>query len=173
VKLRELTLLLSIRNRFQSHWNGSETVIPVSRFKSVSPQLKPLIDRKIETYIKKFQSSEGPGVAPEVSPPDETALARQFFSPSSEGVRTSQLGPEMTEPTKTEDRRGMKLPQLAFIYRQIILPSFFASCDRAASHSFRSPAVRDTIPDPSALRYIRSREDRYDASGNAYVACHL
>ncbi len=56
----------------------------------------------------------------EVSPPDETALARQFFSiPSSEGVRTSQLGPKMTEPTKTEDRRGMKLPQLAFIRRQL------------------------------------------------------
>ncbi len=55
----------------------------------------------------------------EVSPPDETALARQFFSiPSSEGVRTSQLGPEMTEPT-TEDRRGLKLPQLAFIRRQL------------------------------------------------------
>jgi len=120
VKLRELTLLLSIRNRFQSHWNGSETVIPVSRFKSVSPQLKPLIDRKIETYIKKFQSSEGPGVAPEVSPPDETALARQFFSiPSSEGVRTSQLGPEITGPTKTEDRRGMKLPQIAFVHQPI------------------------------------------------------
>ncbi len=120
MKLRELTLLLSIRNRFQSLWNGSETVIPVSRFKSVSPQLKPLIDRKIETYIKKFQSSEGPGVAPEVSPPDETALARQLFSiPSSEGVRTSQLGPEMTEPTRSEGRRGLKLPQLAFIYRQI------------------------------------------------------
>ncbi len=45
----------------------------------------------------------------EVSPPDETALARQFFSPSSEGVRTSQLGPTMTGPTKTEDRRGMIL----------------------------------------------------------------
>ncbi len=49
----------------------------------------------------------------EVSPLDETALARQFFSmPSSEGVRTSQLGPEMTEPTKTEDRRGMILHYL-------------------------------------------------------------
>jgi len=56
----------------------------------------------------------------EVSPPDETALARQFLPiPSSEGVRTSQLGPEMTGPTRSEGRRGMKLPQLAFIRRQL------------------------------------------------------
>ncbi len=104
MKLRELTLLLSIRNRFQSHWNGSETVIPVSRFKSVSPQLKPLIDRKIETYIKKFQSSEGPGVAPEVSPPDETALARQFFSiPSSEAIGNRSTG---ADDDWTDQNRG-------------------------------------------------------------------
>jgi len=53
----------------------------------------------------------------EVSPLDETTLARQFSIPSSEGVRTTQLGPTMTGPTKTEDRRGMKLQQLTFIHR--------------------------------------------------------
>ncbi len=56
MKLRQLTPLLSTHNRFQSHWNGSGTVKPVSSFKSVSPQLKPLIDRKIKTYIAKFHS---------------------------------------------------------------------------------------------------------------------
>ena len=54
----------------------------------------------------------------EVSPLDETTLARQFSIPSSEGVRTTQLGPTMTGPTKTEDRRGMKLQQLTFIHRR-------------------------------------------------------
>ena len=54
----------------------------------------------------------------EVSPPDETALARQFFSPSSEGLETSQLGPTMTGPTRSEGRRGMKLQQVAFIHRR-------------------------------------------------------
>jgi len=53
--------------------------------------MKRLIDMQREIYLTND----------EVSPPDETVLARQFFSiPSSEGVRTSQLGPEMTEPTK-------------------------------------------------------------------------
>ncbi len=82
--------------------------------------------RQIEQLLTDAQDAHFLGAAflsnwllDEVSPPDETALARQFFSPSSEGLRTSQLGPEMTEPTKTEDRRGMKLLHLAFIYRQI------------------------------------------------------
>ena len=55
----------------------------------------------------------------EVSPPDETALARQFQFPALRDWKTTQLGPEMTGPTKTEDRRGMKLLQLAFIRRQL------------------------------------------------------
>jgi len=59
----------------------------------------------------------GPHTLDEVSPLDETTLARQFSIPSSEGVRTTQLGPTMTGPTKTEDRRGMKLQQLTFIHR--------------------------------------------------------
>jgi len=45
----------------------------------------------------------------EVSPPDETALARQFRFSALSGLETSQLRPMMTGPTKTEDRRGMKL----------------------------------------------------------------
>ncbi len=45
-----------------------------------------------------------------VSPPDETALARQFFQiPALRDWITTQLGPEMTGPTKTGDRRGMIL----------------------------------------------------------------
>ncbi len=54
----------------------------------------------------------------EVSSLDETTLVRQFSIPSSEGVRTTQLRPTMTGPTKTEDRRGMKLQQLTFIHRR-------------------------------------------------------
>ena len=54
MKLIELTPLLSVENRFQQYWNPSET--PVSSFKSVSPSLKPLIDREINTYIEKFHS---------------------------------------------------------------------------------------------------------------------
>jgi len=43
----------------------------------------------------------------EVSPLDGTALARQLISALS-GLETSQLGPTMTGPTKTEERRGLK-----------------------------------------------------------------
>jgi len=45
----------------------------------------------------------------EVSPSDETALARQFQFPALRRLRTTQLGPTITGPTKTEDRRGMIL----------------------------------------------------------------
>ncbi len=45
----------------------------------------------------------------EVSPPDETALARQFEISALSGLETSQLRPMMTGPTRTEDRRGLKL----------------------------------------------------------------
>ncbi len=45
----------------------------------------------------------------EVSPPDETALARQFEISALSGLETSQLGPMMTGLTRTEERRGMKL----------------------------------------------------------------
>ena len=125
MKLIELTPLLSVENRFQQYWNPSET--PVSSFKSVSPSLKPLIYRKINTYIEKFQSSSnfdcnlwrGPRSCfavgqlfltdDEVSPLDETALARQFEFSALRRLETAQLGPMMTGPTRTEDRRGLKL----------------------------------------------------------------
>ncbi len=45
----------------------------------------------------------------EVSPLDETALARQFEFSALRRLETAQLGPKMTGPTKTEERRGMKL----------------------------------------------------------------
>ena len=54
----------------------------------------------------------------EVSPLDETALARQFRFSALRRLRTTQLRPTMTGPTKTEDRRGMKLQQLTFIHRR-------------------------------------------------------
>jgi len=54
----------------------------------------------------------------EVSPLDETALARQFRFSALRRLRTTQLSPTMTGPTKTEDRRGMKLQQLTFIHRR-------------------------------------------------------
>ncbi len=44
----------------------------------------------------------------EVSPLDETALARQFKSSALRRLETTQLRPTMPGPTKTEDRRGMK-----------------------------------------------------------------
>ncbi len=102
MKLIELTPLLSVENRFQQYWNPSET--PVSSFKSVSPSLKPLIDRKINTYIEKFQSFSniscnlwrGPRSCfavwklfltdDDVSPLDETALVTAVESPSSEVI---------------------------------------------------------------------------------------
>ena len=45
----------------------------------------------------------------EVSPLDETALVTAVSIPSNVRLETSRLGPMMTGPTKTEDRRGMKL----------------------------------------------------------------
>ena len=45
----------------------------------------------------------------EVSPLDGTALARQFQFLALRRLETTQPGPMMTGPTKTEDRRGMKL----------------------------------------------------------------
>jgi len=118
MKLIELTPLLSVENRFQQYWNPSET--PVSSFKSVSPSLKPLKDRKINTYIEKFHSFSSPPLDAvrlgklfltddEVSPHDETALARQFEFSALSGLETSQLRPMMTGPTRTQDRRGLKL----------------------------------------------------------------
>ena len=44
----------------------------------------------------------------EVSPLDETALARQLRNSALRRLETTQLRPTMTGPTKTEDRRGMK-----------------------------------------------------------------
>ena len=77
------------------------------------PTYHPLLLTTLTTLYD--ETSSGPC---EVSPLDETALERQFSIPSSEGVRTTQLGPTMTGPTKTEDRRGMKLQQLTFIHRR-------------------------------------------------------
>ncbi len=54
----------------------------------------------------------------EVSPLDETALARQFEFSALRRLRTTQLRPMMTGPTKTQDRRGMKLQQLTFIHHR-------------------------------------------------------
>jgi len=41
-------------------------------------------------------------------PLDETALVRQFESSALRRLGTTQLGPTMTGPAKTEERRGMK-----------------------------------------------------------------
>ncbi len=46
----------------------------------------------------------------EVLPLGETALARQFEFSALRGLETSQPRPMMTGPTKSEARRGMKLP---------------------------------------------------------------
>ncbi len=45
----------------------------------------------------------------EVSPLDETALARQFEISALRRLETTQLSPTMTGSTKSEDRWGMKL----------------------------------------------------------------
>jgi len=45
----------------------------------------------------------------EVSPLDETALARQFEFSALRRLETSQLRPMITGPTESQDRRGMKL----------------------------------------------------------------
>jgi len=45
----------------------------------------------------------------EVSPPDSTALVTAVSIPSNVRLETSRLGPKMTGPTRTEDRRGMIL----------------------------------------------------------------
>ncbi len=62
LKRRHLSSLLSIKKRFHLQWNLIETVEPihVSSFKSVSPSLKPLIGREINTYIEKFHSFRSP-----------------------------------------------------------------------------------------------------------------
>jgi hypothetical protein len=57
-----------------------------------------------------FANSQGkhPHTLDEVSPLDETALVRQFESSALRRLETTQLGPTITGPTKTEERRGMK-----------------------------------------------------------------
>jgi len=57
-----------------------------------------------------FANSQGknPHTLDEASPLDETALVRQFESSALSGLETSQLGPTMTGPTKSEGRRGLK-----------------------------------------------------------------
>ncbi len=56
-----------------------------------------------------FANSQGksPHTLDEVSPLDETALARQLVS-ALRRLETTQLGPTITGPTKTKDRRGLK-----------------------------------------------------------------
>ncbi len=57
-----------------------------------------------------FANSQGnsPHTLDELSPLDETALARQCESSALRRLETSQLGPTITGPTKTKDRRGLK-----------------------------------------------------------------
>jgi len=45
----------------------------------------------------------------EVSPLDETALVTAVSIPSNVRLETSRLGPMMTGPTESQDRRGLKL----------------------------------------------------------------
>ena len=52
------------------------------------------------------QMGRGPHSLDEVSPLDETALARQLKIPSNVRLETSRLGPKMTGPTKTEESSG-------------------------------------------------------------------
>jgi len=57
-----------------------------------------------------FANSHGksPHTLDELSPLDETALARQFQFLALSGLETSQLGPTITGPTKSKGRRGLK-----------------------------------------------------------------
>ncbi len=83
---------------------------------SINPKIPRIInkvEKKVSGWVREksceIKMGFWDGTLRKVSPLDETTLARQFSIPSSEGVRTTQLGPTMTGPTKTEDRRGMKL----------------------------------------------------------------
>ncbi len=58
----------------------------------------------------------------EVSPPDETALVTAVSKPSNVRLETSRLGPKMTGPTKSEDRRGMILYALHNYLRHRAFP---------------------------------------------------
>ncbi len=55
----------------------------------------------------------------EASPPDSTALVTAVGIPSNVRLETSRLGPMMTGPTESQDRRGLKLQRIASIHRQI------------------------------------------------------
>jgi len=68
------------------------------------PTYHPLLLTTLTTL--KDETSSGPC---EVSPLDETALVTAVEILSNVRLETSRLGPMITGPTKTEDRRGMKL----------------------------------------------------------------
>ncbi len=84
-------------------------------FISINPKI-PRIINKVEKKVSGWVREKGceikmgfwDGTLRKVSPLDETALARQFRFSALRRLRTTQLSPTMTGPTKTEDRRGMK-----------------------------------------------------------------
>jgi len=72
--------------------------------------VKSLIKMQLTMKLSKKEGSIRDGAFSdyELSPLDETALARQFKSSALRRLETTQLRPTMTGPTKTEERRGMK-----------------------------------------------------------------
>ena len=90
--------------------NLTKQIVNSSRRAKPLTTVKLLIQMQLSMKLSKKEGSiAGEALSDcELSPLDETALARQFKSSALRRLETTQLRPTMTGPTKTEERRGMK-----------------------------------------------------------------
>ena len=71
--------------------------------------VKLLIQKQVTMNLSIFEGSIRDEALSdyEVSPPDETALATAVLTPALRRLEPSHLGPTMTGPAESEERRGM------------------------------------------------------------------
>ncbi len=100
---------IAIVRRISESDNLTKQIVKSSNPAKPVTTVKLLIQMQLTMKSSKKEGSIRDGALSdyEVSPLDETALARQFKSSALRRLETTQLRPTMTGPTKTEDRRGM------------------------------------------------------------------
>ncbi len=106
LRINEITVV----RRISESDNLTKQIVKSSNPAKPVTTVKLLIQMQLTMKSSKKEGSKADEALSdyEVSPPDDTALARQFQFPALRRLETTQLRPTMTGPTKTEDRRGMK-----------------------------------------------------------------
>ncbi len=101
---------ITVVRRISESDNLTKQIVKSSNPAKPVTTVKSLIKMQLTMKSSKITGSKGDGAFSdyELSPLDETALARQLRNSALRRLETTQLRPTMTGPTKTEDRRGMK-----------------------------------------------------------------